>query len=427
MTSFALWIPIIWFILIGTQLLAFWFTDASSDVATLDNYLEGNPFNRNVFSGILILGLAILIKRRKMLSGFFSENRLFFVFFIFCAISVFWSNYPLTSFKRYIKDIGNIIMALIIITEIKPAQALKAVLARYTYLAIILSVLFIKYIPEYGRYYNRWTYEVGYGGVTTNKNDLGVVALICGIFLLWDLITVYIKKYEVMDKFDLLLRIILLFLVIWLMHMAHSSTATISMLIGSLTLVFLFSSFGKRQIHNLGKWFLAILFFMIILFTIPVVLDIFSGVFGRDATLTGRTDIWHLILTQSSNNPLLGAGYNIFWESPAGIKVGENYYFRLNQAHNGYLEVYIQTGLISLLLLIGAIIVGFYKLKKGLLAGNNIAILLFSFFVIALIGNLTEAIFNKMNIRWFVLITALLFFSNKSSTNSDIGTDTLIK
>jgi O-antigen ligase len=395
-----------------------WFADAGLQVVTLDDYLEGSPFDRNVFIGLLIAGCAVLISRRRMLSNFISGNRWLWAFFILCGISCLWSDYAFASLKRYIKDIGNLIMVLIIITETESGQALKSVLSRYTYLVIPFSVLFMIYFPEFGRYYDHGSGQPVYCGITTNKNGLGQVTFICGIFLIWDFISTRNKGSGALDKLDLLMRGILLAMLIWLLKMAHSSTSIVCMCIGIFLILFLNSSFGKRQIRNLGMWTMGFLFIFIIIFTIPSLLELFTGILGRDATLTGRTDAWLWLLKQPIN-PLLGSGYQSFWQTPAAAKFGEKFYFIPTQAHNGYLEVYIQTGIISLLLLLGAIVASISKLKKMLLLESTYSILLFAYTIIILISNWTEATFNKVNILWFILIIALLYYPKDFLTNPE--------
>ena len=120
--------------------------------------------------------------------------------------------------------------------------------------------------------------------------------------------------------------------------------------------------------------------FIIISITIPGLFESFVEILGRDATLTGRTDLWKELLAQPLN-PLLGPGYQSFWQTPAAAQLGEKFYFIPNQAHNGYLEVYIQTGMISLFLLLGSYRCGRYnKLKKGLLMENSLTQVAFPLF-----------------------------------------------
>src|SRR5205807_596298 len=125
-------------------------------------------------------------------------------FFLYCCLTLIWSDYPFTSFKRWVKDFGNVVMVLVILTEAAPAQALNAVFARYTYFAVPLSVIFIKYFPEFGRYYNRWTWSVVYCGIATEKNALGCLAFISGLFVVWDLVERQSMTGGKTDKADLL-------------------------------------------------------------------------------------------------------------------------------------------------------------------------------------------------------------------------------
>jgi len=416
MTSLALWIPLFWVIIIGTRAVSSWFGGGGLQVESLDDYLEGSAFDRNIDTGLILVGAAILITRLKIINSIISKNRLFFIFFIFCGLSCLWSDYAFSSFKRYIKDIGNVIMVLIIISETKPEQAIDAVLSRYLYLAIILSVVFMIFFPEYGRVYNRWTGEVMYCGVTTNKNGLGQIAFISGIFLVWNIVRTWTANDANRNKLDFFTRIILLLIVIWLLYMAHSSTSIVCMIIGTCILFILRSSFGKNQIKNLGAWTIGFICAFVVIYTVPGLLQSLTDMFGRDASLTGRTDLWQELLDQHTN-PLLGVGYQSFWQTPAAAKIGEKFYFIPNQAHNGYLEVYIQTGLISLLLLAGTILLTLNELKKGLLSGSASAMLLFSYFIIILFNNWTEATINKMNILWFVLILTIVY-SFKLSINT---------
>ena len=58
----------------------------------------------------------------------------------------------------------------------------------------------------------------------------------------------------------------------------------------------------------------------------------FSAAVGRNATLTGRTEIWASLLPDVMRQPFLGYGFGSFWTMTrrAGHDIGE--------AHSGYLE-----------------------------------------------------------------------------------------
>ena len=75
---------------------------------------------------------------------------------------------------------------------------------------------------------------------------------------------------------------------------------------------------------------------------------------GRDATLTGRTDIWSVLVDAIGNRPLLGYGYGAFWqlESMPAYRVRAATEWLVPTAHNGWLETALGVGLIGLGLLI---------------------------------------------------------------------------
>ena len=87
---------------------------------------------------------------------------------------------------------------------------------------------------------------------------------------------------------------------------------------------------------------------------------------GKDPTLTGRTDLWTDIMDYAKH-PILGAGFMSFW-TPA-VKA----YFKSipreswgpQQAHNGYLETYVQLGWVGVLLLALLIIHGYVRSNRA--------------------------------------------------------------
>src|SRR5690606_36617520 len=84
-----------------------------------------------------------------------------------------------------------------------------------------------------------------------------------------------------------------------------------------------------------------------------------AGLFGKSADLTGRTDIWDLVLLEAGKHPWAGIGYGAFWlgmESPSQYIIDALYWIPL-QAHNGYLDVYNELGVIGIAILSGFLIV----------------------------------------------------------------------
>lgn len=418
MTSWGLWIPLLWIAIIGSRPVSLWF-GGGIHVETPEDYLDGSPIDRNVFMILIIIGLMILIKRRINWMAFFAANRILILFILYLGISVIWSDYPFVSFKRWIKDFGNVVMILIVLTEIDPLRAITAVFSRFANFAIPLSILFIKYFPQFGRYYNRWTWEPVYSGVTTGKNGLGAIVLICGLFLVWDLVRMLSVDNKKSDNIDLLARIVLLLMVLWLIIVANSATSLVSLILGVGILIYLRSrSVAMRRIKFLGTWTLVLGFFGLLTYSVPSVFEVFTNIVDRDITLTGRTELWADLL-RLPNNPIFGAGYDSFWLGPYAERLWEKYSFHPNQAHNGYLETYLNGGLIGISLLVVIIVFTVRRLKKELLRGSNFAIFCFPFFIVMLIYNWTEAMFNKMSLVWVCLLMTLLWLPDSTGSAED--------
>jgi O-antigen ligase len=71
---------------------------------------------------------------------------------------------------------------------------------------------------------------------------------------------------------------------------------------------------------------------------------------GRDWTLTGRTLIWQETWELLQRRPLLGYGYGAFWaeDSEVASRVQEGVGWETPSAHNGYLDLLLELGVIGL-------------------------------------------------------------------------------
>ena len=187
--------------------------------------------------------------------------------------------------------------------------------------------------------------------------------------------------------------------IFWLLKMAESSTSTMCLIVGVFTLFFLSRRFVNKRL--IGTYILAgavIYFLADVAFGISSIL---INVLGRDSTLTGRTEIWQQLL-DFHTNPVVGVGFESFWLGERLRQIGELYWWQANEAHNGYLEIYLNLGLIGVFLLIGWIIATFRKGRLELLNNFEYGRFRLGFLAIAVIYNWSESAFRSLHPIWFV-------------------------
>ena len=413
-----MWIVLAWVFIVGTRPVSAWLGTGTL-VETPEDYIEGSPLDRNVFVFLLILGLLALLRRRVEWGKLIGSNLWFLGFFVYGALSIIWSDYPFVSLKRWTKELGCVVMVLIVLTESKPAQAFQAILARFCYIAVALSVVFIKYFPEIGRYLNRWTWEYAYGGITQSKNELGIILFVCGIWLIWEYTQLQSIDGLRTNKVDLISRIALLLMIIWLMDKAKSSTSTGSLIIGGGLLIIMRFPTARSSVKYLGIFGLLISVFALSLYLFPEIMEEVVSVLDRDTTLTGRTNMWADLLKEAIN-PILGAGYQSFWLGPGAERIWAKYYFHPTQAHNGYLEVYLNGGLVGLCFVVAMIISTARRLRQKVLLNDAFGIFLFSFLVAFIVYNITEASIGGLNILWIILITAGMYNPRRDKSTINV-------
>jgi exopolysaccharide production protein ExoQ len=411
--SSAIWIPFIWMFFAGSRYASQWLSLGSSFEVT-NTYLDGSPIDRAVFLILEIVGVIILVRRRLNWKELFTQNIWICLFFIFGAISILWSDYPFVSSKRLFKALGNIIMVLVILTEVRPYAALGVVLRRLSFLFLPLSVLFIKYYPDIGR-----AYHMGrpmFAGVSDGKNGLGTICLISGIYFSWNLLFNRRDGVESGSRLHFSIYLIILPMIAWLFNMADSATSFACMVIA----ICLFLVGRQPVVSRKPLRILTISITFIALYSaLELVFDMSGTIIemlGRRPDLTTRVPMWEDLLSMVKN-PIVGFGYESFWLGDRQKTIMEKWRITLS-AHNGYLEMYLNLGLIGLFILVGWFLSGLRKVAHLLVIDYPAAILKLCFIVVLVLHNWTEAAFYATNIMWIIFMLATIEVPGNSPLNN---------
>ncbi len=145
-----------------------------------------------------------------------------------------------------------------------------------------------------------------------------------------------------------------LFLLVLVKSGSRAAWALEALLLAGAAMFFLLRSCGKR-IRG------ALLGLMALLVTTGgVVAFVFRNalmeMMGRNATLSGRVEIWHAVWPFVMQRPWLGWGYEAFWRGWTGpsFRVSATVHFLVFHAHDGYLDLWLQTGIVGLALFVAA-------------------------------------------------------------------------
>ena len=406
--SKALWIPLIWMLFAGSRFPSDWLNLGSPSESSVEKFSEGSPLDRNIFLVLVLTGTWVLRQRMLNWPLILSRNTWVWLFILYSAMSILWSDDPFISLKRWVKGFGNIVMALIIITEHRPYDALGFVLRRLGFVLIPLSVLFVRYYPDLGRGYHMGIVE--YSGVTTTKNSLGQLCLIVGIYFCWQLFVLKLKPATLGNRPPYFVYLIMLTMTAWLLHISHSATSLALMISAAcFLLVVRLPSLVKKPRRILS-----------LLITLAVVFAFLEGVFGikehiiemlgRDPDLTERTPVWAMLMEMVDNH-LFGVGYEIFWYGDRLTWIWQRMGTPSNgivQAHNGYLEIYLSLGIVGLILLVGGIIAGLVKALKHLETEYAYGVLRIILILTIVVYNYTEATFVPLSNMFILLFVSIL-------------------
>ena len=395
----ALWLPFFWVLISGSRFISAWLEIFGLNLGGV-SIEEGSPVDAVFFFGLIVSGICVLYRRQVSCMEFMRSNRWVTIYLAYCLVAVLWSDYSFIAFKRWIKLFGQPVMVLILLTEPDPMESVSRLLKRCAYVIVPISILFIKYFPSLGSCYDLWTGLRMNTGITTDKNALGCDCFILGLFFIWHFLQVRRREKGVSRRNELVLCFAFLVMIGWLLHIAHSSTPLGALALAVTMIWFLGLKFVDRR--RLGVYltvFVVTCVFAEISFGIH---NYIIAALGRDKTLTGRTDIWQILLNWDIN-PILGVGFESFWLGDRLDKLAELLPgLSLNEAHNGYLETYLNLGLLGLFITIVLLLATYFKAHRALLNDLQFGRFRLAYLAGFIVYNWTEAAFRTHSFPFFM-------------------------
>ena len=348
---------------------------------------------------IIVLASLFLNHNIRWINWFIRFRLLLFVILAVTAASMFWSLNPLLTIKRSIHIIGTTLIGFYIGFHF-PKKDLILILERILIALMVSGALVAMLLPEWGQQFYEGKYV--WKGLLSNKNAFGFVSGIAVLFFAARLWMTHYPKH----------LYYLVFLVISCMNVVMSDSATaLATLLISIFVVSCFAFTTMLRLHGLITLLLLLTMgCAITVILMAVDLNQLTGVVGRSADLTGRTDVWYKVWTLVEQKPWLGFGYGSIWFPDVDAEQNQQAMLSttwlVTHAHNGFLQVASELGLpiafISVLFLVQVLI---EPVTVQLRRPSALNLFLIGFLSMIIISNAFEARFLiDRNFYWILFI-----------------------
>jgi exopolysaccharide production protein ExoQ len=290
---------------------------------------------------ICLVLIFLVVPYLKQLFQTFGKLKVIALLAILPALSIAWSQNPVTTLKDSIYLFFTMFFAIYLADCVPPERQMRAFWVTGVIVALS-SIAFAVALPRFGIDHrtgrgNEWE------GIFAGKNNCAASMF----FLLMPVLLMRVRG-ALFKAAQIFSGLLILFLII----MTRSRTTwliTASFLVFLIALKFL-GRFKRGDVVAMAP--VALGAAVVLAGALYLNLKSVVQLLGRDLTFSGRTKIWSALMISIAKHPLLGYGYRAFWQGMTGesANVISMIGWDTGYAHNGFLEVAVQLGAVGLLL-----------------------------------------------------------------------------
>ena len=370
---------------------------------------SGGPVSRLLWLALLGGSLFVLLWRITYAWLLLRWLNPFLLLFVMMALaSTLWSIEPGVTLRRMIRVLTMMSVALAFVITGWHVLRFQNVLRPILTLVLLGSIIFGLLYPQLAIHQEGSDTLIGsWRGLANHKNGLGNLACIGLIF--WAHAGLSRSAHWLAVLGGIAVALVCLIL-------SRSSTSVVATVF---TLLFMLMLMRSPQGLRRYMPYLVTLFIMALLTYAMATLDLIPGLdrllrpisalTGKDTTFTGRTEIWNLLSEHIRLHPLFGTGYGAYWtggrEGTASYAFIAAMNFYPGSAHNGYLEILNDLGMLGLLLLLGYLVYYVAQSLRLLKIERMQAALFLALFLQQALTNLSESRWLNVLSVDFVIMT----------------------
>jgi exopolysaccharide production protein ExoQ len=291
--------------------------------------------------GTWALASGLMFRRRRQIFQACLQMKVIVSLSLLAICSAVWSQDPVNTLRRGTFLLLGTMFAFYLMRRFSVEQLAQIIVVTGV-VAGVAGVLVSTALPSYGRdSFNGGAWQ----GIFRSKNG-------CGQIMLFFFSTAVCFRFRspVMKR----LRLLLYPLSLLLIGMSKAKTAYmivpgLFLLISSLKVLRRFDR--RNTLFLIGA---ATTLLIAGSFAMPVIMPLMLGLLGKDPEMSGRLPLWKAVVASAIKHPLLGYGYSAFWTGLRGesLNVYMATHFEIYQAQNGILEVWLELGLVGVVLVL---------------------------------------------------------------------------
>ena len=388
----------------------FFFTGAVSGLIS-----PSNPLNSVreflIYAGHSLTLILTAILWRKVFAIVIKEKLLWILIGTVC-VSVIWSDIPMVTIERILPLLRITIFGIYFAARFTIKEQLQ-LLAWAFGLAALLSLIVCVAVPSYGVVgeglivgLEELVHSGAWRGIYNHKTFLGSIMSLGSLILLFAGLDKLQYRYPWM--------ILAAFLISTFVLLRSTTIGALLIFIISVFLI-LFFQLERKKFDLFIILFLGfILASSLVVTIIASNADAIFNSFGKDATISGRTLIWPLLIDKIQERPWLGYGYDTFWKGGWEGEVADIWRaliagFEPPHAHNGFLEICLDIGFIGLGIFVTWFIFSFLRSLAWLHKNQTIeGIAPIILLIHILLLSLTESYLMRGNIYWLIYVSMTL-------------------
>jgi len=324
------------------------------------------------------------------------------------VVSMAWSIEPGISLRRGVGVLMTAVFALWLASRYSWIDLIR-VLALSSAILAVGSLVMSVAVPQYG--VMTVVHPGAWSGMWVEKNTLGaVMAIATTATMSACLTTPHHRERWIWAGF--------VALCIFLVLMSTSRTALMATMIGFMGPLMILLA---RQGFVFGV--LSVFAGLFGVFALGLVLAIGPGVIlqalGRDPTLTGRTDIWIVLIQAMMERPWTGYGFGAYWEVEFGpvFWVRQSTAWDVPSAHNAWLEIALALGLPGMVLALMSYFMGLFRAIRRLFCGPEAFWALPGLAVWGLTSLSESILMMQHGFTWLLFVLTFCKLASRSQTD----------